>query len=157
MSFLKNANFANGAAPWVPFNHAESIAFTIGGVAESPFSGGGFLRFQTSVSGGSMAVDFDAFNSNGYLPHQWITTVGAVLYVRACPGVGSVSGTVAFWELKSRDPNYNNPTTAFHVSENWTPLFLCIDLGNIFLPRLRLEIYLDTLNAGLDVGAVWIA
>lgn len=49
----------------------------------------------------------------------------------------------------------NDPNTLFTVTNAWTPIALFVDLRGAG-PTVRLEVYLDTLNATLDIGAVVI-
>ena len=166
MSYLGNNTFRAGLAPWRAFNKAGSVATDIGN-DDTAFSGTNFLRFQTSASGGSVAVDFVAQQpiagvsqgpqGGGELAgFTFPSSLFAQLWIRARPGFGPVSGTLAFWELGLARNEVNNPNTLFAVAFAWTPIALSIDLRGAG-PTVRLEVYLDTLNAALDIGAVVIS
>ena len=164
MSFLGNANFQGGMGLWRAFNQAASVATAIGNDG-SAFSGQNFLRFQTSKKGSSVAADFSP--QNQFL-ETWAsdnTSVGGIVYpsalcaqafIRSRPGLGEVSGTLAWWQLGLPNGKTNNPNIQFTVGDSWTPIFLFIDLDQSVIPKVRLELYLDTLNTALDIGAVLV-
>ena len=165
MSYLTNATFRDGIVPWRRFNLAQNVATDIGRDGTA-FSGDSFLRFQVSAQSGSVAVDFVPvvrFKQTYASPPEvnvagfsFPTNLCAQVYIRTRPGMGSVSGTLAFWQLGLPAGRTNNPNTAFTVTDTWTLIFLSIDLYQDVDPHVRLEIYLDTLNVALDVGAVCV-
>lgn len=77
-------------------------------------------------------------------------SIGVLAWVRATPGSGQFSTTLALWQLPT--PNRNTNAT-FTVGQEWTLISGAHDLergGSI----IRIEFYLETVGKSLDISTV---
>jgi hypothetical protein len=158
MAFITNSTFLKGLNGWRPVNRAAAVRATV--VADaSAYANQRLLRVTTSQDGGSVAIDLNdqrqGYGSVQTQPPSTVTvstvdpSVTALAMVRATPGTGHVTGSLALWQL---NPNHAT-TTPFSVGEAWTLVVGAHDLesgGDTF----RVEFYLDHAGSSVDIGLV---
>lgn len=161
MALLANSSFVNGITGWRPVNYATTVKATV--VSDgSAHAGGRLLRAGAGQSGGSVAYDASAarsivvsgWDSNGRMVESAGTllepSVCATAWVRATPGSGQFTATLALWQLPQ--PN-RNTSTCFTVGEQWTMIGASYDLvagGS----TIRVEFYLESPGHSLDIDSV---
>jgi hypothetical protein len=154
--YLNNASFESSSAGWFANNLASAVNFqqyNPGNYGTNyAHDGSGFLEMNTSTPGGSVAQDVP-----GYYPQPGESYSFSV-WLRAAPGVNSVSGTVALWGLGGAQ---ESGATNFTVGSDWMLVTAPLDVQNPGHTSLRAEIYMQTTGANLDadgatlrVGAV---
>lgn len=158
MAFIRNSSFISGLNGWRPVNRAAAVHAAV--VADaSAYANQRLLRVSTSQGGGSVAIDLaDQRTGSGWVQTSPPSTVGvstvdpsvcALAMVRATPGTGHCTGSLALWQLGLN----HSTTTPFTVGEAWTLVVGAHDLesgGDSF----RVEFYLDNAGTSLDVGLV---
>jgi hypothetical protein len=141
---LQNASFESSAAGWLPKNLASAVnllQYNPGNYgANYAHDGAGFLEMNTSTPGGSVAQDVPV----PPLPGQ---SYSFSVWLRAAPGVNSVSGTVALWGLGGTP---ESGLTNFTVGPAWMLVTAPLDVQSAGHTSLRAEIYMQTTGANLD-------
>jgi len=144
---LQNASFETSSGAWRPFNVASAVSFGQYTDEGRAHEGSGFLEMNTALPSGSIAQDVtvNARKGENYAFSVWL---------RAAPGLYSVSGTVALWGIGG---NSESTGTDFTVGPNWTLVSAPLYVKEAGHNQLRAEIYLSTTYASLDVdGAVLV-
>jgi hypothetical protein len=144
---ITNSSFEYGAAGWRPVNYASNVTQEIvsDGTARS---GTNFLRTITTQAGGSVAFDFEAMYGSGDFAVP-VFSVGVLTWIRSLPGQGPVNGELAIWQLGT-----GNTGAGFNVGDDWTLITNCIDFNPAGGILTRIEFYLGTVNAFLDIDSV---
>lgn len=142
------SNFEQGAPGWRPVNLASSVTMNVlqNGPAGNAQSGSAFLRASTSKQAGSVAVDT---TYSGLAP----VSLGVFAWVRA-PGP-PVSGILTIWQLSPAGIN-NHPDTPFQAAAGWSLIsnVLLITNPGTGPISIRVEFYMNTINANLDIDSV---
>ncbi len=155
MAFIPTSTFVNGLNGWRPVNRAAAVRAAVVTDA-SAYANQKLLRVTTSQVGGSVAIDLAAQRTGtGYVQGSTVavTTVDpsvcGLAMVRATPGTGHCTGSLALWQL---NPNHST-STPFTVGEAWTMVVGAHDL-EAGADSFRVEFYLDIAGASLDIGLV---
>jgi len=142
------SSFENGAPGWRPVNLANSVTMNVmqNGPGGNAQSGTRYLRARTSQAGGSVAIDT---TYSGLAP----VNLAVFAWVRA-PGP-AVNGTLTIWQLSPGGIN-NHPDTPFQAAGNWVLLSNILTIVNPSTGPItvRVEFYINTLNANLDIDSV---
>ncbi len=142
---LQNASFESSSAGWRANNLASAVNLQQYGSSHYPppfacYDGYGFLEMNTSQAGGSVAQDVTIAPQPGQ-------SYSFSVWLRAAPGVNSVSGSVALWGLGGTQ---ENGSTSFTVGQEWTLVTAPLDVQNPGHTSLRAEIYMQTTGANFD-------
>ena len=144
-NLLQNASFESSSAGWRANNLASAVNLQQYGSSHYPppfacYDGYGFLEMNTSQAGGSVAQDVTIAPQPGQ-------SYSFSVWLRAAPGVNSVSGSVALWGLGGTQ---ENGSTSFTVGQEWTLVTAPLDVQNPGHTSLRAEIYMQTTGANFD-------
>lgn len=154
--FLLTGNFEGGLGAWRPVNYAANVTAVPINDPAAAKQGVQFMRFRTSIAGGSVAQDaripvFVASVTvvNGVAYPTWGAVANSLqfsVWLRSAPGQANVQGVVALWDL-----NANVSTdTRFDVGGQWTQFSAGLDRAATFV---RVEVYLNSVNQWVDVDA----
>jgi hypothetical protein len=141
------ANFENGnQGTFRPVNNAASVTASLVQNATDAQSGSGYLRATTTQAGGSVAVDVNI----GGAPSQ----VAAFAWVRSLDG--PLDGVMTLWG-NLNPAAQDNPGTPFTAEKHWRLLTNAAPVNSMGGPlTCRLEFYMNTVNANLDIDTVVI-
>lgn len=169
MAYLRNSTFETGLAGWNRINGANQVTMAIvsDGTARS---GQNFLRAKSDVVDGSVGTDFAISSSSGAQPPQGVNSmnvsVAALAYVRAAPGGPPVQGFLKLWSLGLEGRAENNNGTRFIAGSDWTLVMCALDgtshqylpaENRYAFPTIRVEFYLQTPGAYLDIDTVFVS
>ncbi|MBC9246535.1 hypothetical protein H4P12_07375 [Paracoccus sp. 11-3] len=169
MAYLRNSTFETGLAGWNRINGANQVTMAIinDGTARS---GQNFLRAKSDVVDGSVGTDFAIPSTSGAQPAQADNamnfSVGALAYIRAAPGGPPVQGHFKLWSLGLESRPENSNGTNFRVGNDWSLIMCALD-GTSYqylraenrygFPTIRVEFYLQTPGAYLDIDTVFVS
>src|SRR5262249_6321496 len=131
---LQQASFESSTAGWRPVNLASGVNFAQYNNAARAHDGSGFLEMNSSLPNGSVAQDVNVSAQPGQ-------SYSFSVWLRAAPGTGPVSGTLALWGLGGVQ---ESGSTDFTVGQNWTLVTAPLDIRNSGHTALRAEIYMGT-------------
>jgi hypothetical protein len=142
MSLLRNPDFESGLAPWEHL-FGGSVDLKVIGDTHKARTGSHYLSFRVNEAHTSVSQD---------IHHVTMPSVTALAYVRA--ESSPVSGWLTIWDAPGATNQKNVSARILNVGQTWTQIVATLGRENPASGTVRIELYLDTIDAFMWIDSV---